>query len=344
MLTYIIILVIIALIFDFANGFNDAANSVATIVATRVLTPRMAVLWAAFFNFVAAFFFETHVAATIARDIVDQSIVEPHLILATLLSAIIWTILCTQKGLPISVSHSLIGSMMGAAIVKAGFDALHWPKIGTIAMFIILSPLIGLILGWLLMVASLWICRNRTPKGVDRWFRRLQLVSAAAFSLSHGLNDAQKTMGIIMLILLSEPTLATYATLDGDPATRHPHWWIIISCHAAIALGTYLGGWKVVHTLGHRVTKLQPIGGFCAETGGGVTIIGLSALGIPLSTTHTITGAIFGVGLTRRLSAVRWSVGGKIVTAWFLTLPAAASMGGVFYFLIRLITGAAPPA
>lgn len=333
MLTYIIIIVAIALVFDFANGFNDAANSVATIVATRVLTPRMAVLWAAFFNFAAAFFFETHVAATISRGIVDQAIVDPHLVLAVLLSAITWTVLCTFRGLPISVSHSLIGSMIGAALVKAGMGALNWSKIGEISVYIVLAPVIGLTLGWTLMVATLWTCRKSSPRRVDNWFRRLQLLSAGAFSLSHGLNDAQKTMGIIMLLLLSNPALAKYATADGTNS-GHPQWWIILSCHFAIAMGTYLGGWKVVHTLGHRVTKLQPVGGFCAETGGGVTIIGLSALGIPLSTTHTITGAIFGVGLTRRLSAVRWSVGGTIVTAWILTLPAAALMAAVFYWII----------
>lgn len=333
MITYIIIIVAIALLFDFANGFNDAANSVATIVATRVLTPRLAVLWAAFFNFVAAFFFETHVAATISKGIVDQAVVDPHLILAVLLSAITWTVLCTFRGLPISVSHSLIGSMIGAALVKAGMGCLKWSKIGEISIYIVVAPITGLALGWVLMVATMWICRKKTPRGVDSWFRRLQLVSAGAFSLSHGLNDAQKTMGIIMLLLLSNPALAQYATVDGSN-TGHPRWWIILSCHFAIALGTYLGGWKVVHTLGHRVTKLQPVGGFCAETGGGVTIIGLSALGIPLSTTHTITGAIFGVGLTRRLSAVRWSVGGKIITAWVLTLPAAAAMAAAIYWVI----------
>ncbi len=333
MTTYIIIIIAVALFFDFANGFNDAANSVATVVATRVLSPRMAVIWAAFFNFIAAFLFDTKVAATIGKGLVDPGIVDAHLILATLLAAISWTVLCTQMGLPISVSHALIGSLAGASIMKGGLSALMWSKIGTIAIFIILSPIIGLIIAYVLMVASLWLARNRTPFGVDRVFRFLQLLSAAAYSLSHGLNDAQKTMGIIMLLLFSTESMAHHATgASGEPAT-----WIILSCHAAIALGTYLGGWKVVQTLGHRVTKLAPIHGFCAETGGGVTVIGLSMLGIPVSTTHTITGSIFGVGLTRPLSAIRWSVGIDILTAWVLTLPVSAAVAAIVYFLVSWI-------
>ncbi|RIK64537.1 MAG: anion permease [Planctomycetota bacterium] len=339
MLTYILLIIVIALIFDFANGFNDAANSVATIVATRVLSPRLAVLWAAFFNFIAAFGFETHVARTIGKDLVKAGVIDPNLILATLLAAIIWTVFCTQKGLPISVSHSLIGAMAGAAIVKGGVGALIWSKIGVVAMFIVFSPLFGVILAWILMVAMLWLCRRSHPKKVDARFRYLQLVSAAVYSLSHGLNDAQKTMGIITALLVSQPSIAHWATHTGDPQSDKIAWWIILSCHGAIAAGTYLGGWKVVHTLGQRVTKLQPIGGFCAETGGGVTIIALSALGIPVSTTHTITGAIFGVGVTKRMSAVRWSVGGEIMTAWLLTLPAAALMAALTYFIISIIAG-----
>lgn len=337
MLTYIIIIVIIALLFDMSNGFNDAANSVATIVATRVLTPRMAVLWAAFFNFVAAFFFNLKVAATIGKDLVHADFVNPNLVLATLVGAITWTVFCTQKGLPISVSHALMGALAGAALVKGGIAALKWSALAKIALFIVFSPLIGLAIAWLMMVGTLWVCRKRTPYGVDRVFRVLQLISAAAYSLSHGLNDAQKTMGIIMLLLLSVPAVQHWATVDGNPANSHPAWWIILSCHAMIALGTYLGGWKVVQTLGHRVTKLQPVHGFCAETGGAATIIALSMFGIAVSTTHTITGAIFGVGLTRRLSAVRWTVGGQIITAWILTLPCAASMAAIVYLIIAAV-------
>ncbi len=336
---FIVFIVSIALLFDFCNGLNDAANSIATVVATRVLSPRLAVLWAAFFNFVAAFGFETNVAKTVGTGLVLPWVVSPYLILSTLLAAIIWTVVCTQKGLPISVSHALIGALAGAAIVKGGIGCLVWSSIGRIALFIVLSPVIGMTLGWILMVALLWICRNRTPRGTGRVFRVLQLFSAAIYSLSHGLNDAQKTMGIIFLLLMSVPDLRTYATHSGDPNSDQLAWWIILSCQCAIALGTYAGGWKVVNTLGHRVTKLQPMGGFAAETGGGVTILAVSAFGIPVSTTHTITGAIFGVGVTKRLSAVKWSVGAHIVVAWVLTLPAAAVMGAALYYVIEHIAG-----
>ena len=332
MVTYIVFIVLVALLFDFANGFNDAANSVATIVATRVLSPRLAVLWAAFFNFIAAFFFHTQVAATIGKGLVESSIVDPHMILATLLSAITWTFLCTRVGLPISVSHALIGSLAGAALMKGGLESLKWGKVGEIAIFIVASPIIGLMVAYVLMVISLWVARNRTPRNVDRVSRVLQLISAAAYSLSHGLNDAQKTMGIIMLLLLSHASLSQYALQTGS--TDEPAWWIILTCHAAIAMGTYLGGWKVIRTLGHRVTKLQPIHGFCAETGGAFTIIAMSYFGIPVSTTHTITGSIFGVGLTRPLSSIRWSVGIDIMTAWVLTLPVSAAVAAIVYYVL----------
>lgn len=331
---YIIIIIAIALLFDFSNGMNDAANSIATVVATRVLPLRWAVLWAAFFNFIAAFFFETHVAATIGKGLVEQNIVDPHLVLATLLAAITWTVFCTYQGLPISVSHALIGALAGAALVKGGTAALTWGKLQIVVLFIVLSPLIGLICTAALMVVLMWICWKRTPWKVDRTFRVLQLLSAAVYSLSHGLNDAQKTMGIILALLLSVPSLQQYATQDGTP-DGEVAWWIILSCHAMIALGTWAGGWKVIKTLGHRVTKLTPFDGFAAETGGGVTIIGLSMLGIPVSTTHTITGAIFGVGITRRLGNVRWSVGADIATAWVLTLPAAGLTSAGIYWLMR---------
>ncbi|MEP0844501.1 MAG: inorganic phosphate transporter [Phycisphaerae bacterium] len=337
MVTYVIIIILIALLFDFSNGVNDAANSIATVVATRVLSPRLAVLWAAFFNFVAAFGFETHVARTIQKDLVRPEVIDPLLILSALLSAIIWTLGCTHRGLPISVSHSLIGSMAGAAILKGGAGAILWGKIAVVAMFIVLSPLIGLVLGSGLMIVTMWIARKEPPRRVDRIFRVLQLISAAVYSLSHGLNDAQKTMGIISALLLSVPAMAHLATHTGDPSSTQMAWWIILSCHGAIALGTYVGGWKVIRTLGHRVTKLQPVGGFCAETGGGVTILALSAAGIPVSTTHTITGAIFGVGMTHRLTAVRWSIGTRIVTAWVLTLPTAALLAALIYAVLSRV-------
>ena len=340
MTIYILFIIAVALLFDFSNGLNDAANSVATIVGTRVLSPRKAVLWAAFFNFVAAFVFETQVARTVGKGLVSPQIVTPNLILAALLAAIVWTLVCTHRGLPISVSHALIGALAGAALVRGGLGALIWTKLATVAMFIVLSPLIGLLLGSLNMVITLWVCRRQTPRAVDRAFRVLQIVSAAIYSLSHGLNDAQKTMGIIFALLISVPSLQSWATHDGNPASDQLAWWIILSCHAAIALGTCMGGWKIIHTLGNRVTRLRPVDGFCAETGGGVTILALSQFGIPVSTTHTITGAIFGVAITRRVSSVRWSVGTAIVTAWVLTLPAAATIAGLLYsVLVRFEPG-----
>lgn len=330
---YVVIIVLIALLFDFSNGLNDAANSIATVVATRVLSPRKAVLWAAFFNFVAAFGFETHVAATIGKGLVDPRVIDPHVVMAALLGAILWTLVCTKKGLPISVSHALIGSLAGVVLVKGGLRALVWLTIGKVALFIVLSPLIGMVLGALVTLATVWICRRRKPREVDTVFRWLQLLSAAIYSLSHGLNDAQKTMGIIMALLISVPAFHAYAVQADDP--NAPAWWIILSCHAAIALGTYAGGWKVIRTLGHKVTRLRPFSGFSAETGGGVTILGLSALGIPVSTTHTITGSIFGVGLVHRSGSVRWTVGRDIAVAWVLTLPCSAVMSAVMYVLLR---------
>jgi inorganic phosphate transporter, PiT family len=344
MTTYIIIIIAVALLFDLSNGMNDAANSIATVVATRVLSPRLAVLWAAFFNFIAAFLFETHVATTIGKGLVLPGIIDPHLVFAVLIAAVIWTAVCTQKGLPISVSHALIGALAGTALVKGGFQALFWSQLGVVAVFIVLSPIIGLILAAILTTAVMWIIAgvqrfwpNTTARGVDKVFRVMQLFSAAMYSLSHGLNDAQKTMGIIFALLMSVPTLQRYATHTGDPSSDRMAWWIIISCAAAISLGTYLGGWSVIKTLGHRVTKLEPMGGFAAETGGGVTILAVSALGIPVSTTHTITGAIFGVGIMHGTSGVRWSVGANIVSAWVLTLPVSAAAGAIFYIAIRFV-------
>jgi len=338
MVTYVIIIIGIALLFDFVNGLNDAANSIATVVATRVLSPRMAVLWAAFFNFIAAFGFDTHVAKTIGKDLITPDVITPHLILAALIAAILWTSICTWRGLPISVSHALIGSLAGAALASGGLAALSWGPLGVVAIFIVLSPLIGMLLGALNMIVTMWLCRHSAPRAVDGIFRVLQLVSAALYSLGHGLNDAQKTMGIIFALLMSVPSLRGWATHDGNPESEHIAWWIIISCHAAIALGTYLGGWRVVHTLGNRVTKLTPVDGFCAETGGGVTILALSQFGIPVSTTHTITGSIFGVGAVRRRAAVRWAVGVDIAWAWILTLPTSALVAGsIHLFILWLI-------
>jgi inorganic phosphate transporter, PiT family len=334
MVAYVLFIVAIALVFDFCNGIKDAANSIATVVSTRVLTPRKAVVWAAFFNFVAAFGFNQNVASTIGKGLLQPHVVTPHLVLASLLAAIIWTVICLRRGLPISVSHALIGAMAGAAMVRAGADALIWGKIGVVAAFIVFSSLIGFVLGRALMIATLWICRKQRPRSVDGVFRVLQLVSAALYSLGHGLNDAQKTMGIIVAVLLSVPELQTWATHDGNPESKHLAWWIILSCHASIALGTYFGGWKVVHTLGHRVAKLRPVDGFCAETAGGVTLVVLSHFGIPVSTTHTITGAIFGVGATQRVSAVRWGVGYDIALAWVLTLPVAGVIAAAIYWVM----------
>jgi len=335
MITFVIFIVVVALVFDFYNGMNDAANSIATIVATRTLSPRVAVLWAAFFNFVAAFGFGTHVAKTIGKGLVAPHIIDPTLVLATLIAAIVWTAYCTRRGLPISVSHTLIGAIVGAAVAKGGLAALQWSAVGLIALFIVLAPFIGLALGWVLMVGVLWMFYKLTPRMLNHVFRPLQLVSAALYSLSHGLNDAQKTMGIIFALLISVPSLEQYAHRGGEAGSNELAWWIILSCHAAIALGTYLGGWRVIKTLGHNVTKLQPMSGFCAETAGGLTILLASAFGIPVSTTHTITGAIFGVGITRRMFNVRWHVGMNIATAWVLTMPAAALLAAAIFLLLR---------
>jgi inorganic phosphate transporter, PiT family len=327
----VIILVFVALVFDFINGFHDSANSVATIVCTRVLPPRYAVAWAAFFNFVAAFFFETKVASTIGKGVVNPGAVTLAVITAALIGAIAWNLITWRLGLPSSSSHALIGGLAGAAVVHAGWGVLQGPGLLKIALFIVLSPLIGFLLAFFHMVALLWIVRRRAPAKVDRVFRKLQLASAAAYSLAHGLNDAQKTMGIIMLILVSTGFMA-----KADLA-RHAPWWIILSCHAAIALGTMFGGWRIVKTMGARLTKLQPVGGVAAETSGAITIIGASLLGIPVSTTHTITGAIVGVGSIQRLSGVRWGVAGSIVWAWVLTIPSAALIAAAVFLPLQYL-------
>ena len=322
----LVIVIAVALGFDFVNGFHDAANSIATVVSTRVLSPRLAVVWAAVFNFVAFLFFGTHVASTIAKDVVDQEVLTIGVIFAGLIGAIIWDLITWFYGLPTSSSHALIGGYAGAAVAKAGFAAIipsGWTK--TI-IFIFLSPLIGLALGFLIMVAILWIFRWMPPSRVDRWFRRLQLLSAAAFSLNHGANDAQKTMGIIAGVLFA----ARYIDHFFIP------FWVVLAAHAAIGLGTLAGGWRIIHTMGSKITKLQPVGGFAAETSAAISILIATQTGVPVSTTHAITGAIVGVGATRRLSAVRWGVAGQIVWAWVLTIPAAFLIAAGVYTLLRV--------
>jgi PiT family inorganic phosphate transporter len=321
----VVAIVALALLFDFTNGFHDAANSIATVVSTRVLTPRMAVVWAASFNFIAFLVFHTGVANTVGKT-VDSSVVSEAVIFAGLVGAVAWNFLTWWLGLPTSSSHALIGGFAGAGIAKAGFDVLNAASLEKTILFIALSPLLGMVLGFLLMLANLWIFRRATPARVDRLFRRLQLVSAAAFSLGHGGNDAQKTMGIISALLVGSGHLQLKA--NGDLPVPN---WVVLAAYSAIALGTLSGGWRIVKTLGQRITALKPVGGFSAETAAACSLYLATFLGIPVSTTHTITGAIVGVGSTRRLSAVRWGVAGRIVWAWVLTIPAAATVAAVTY-------------
>jgi PiT family inorganic phosphate transporter len=321
----VITIVLLALVFDFTNGFHDAANSIATVVSTRVLTPRMAVIWAALFNFVAFLVFQTHVANTVGKT-VDSAVVSEAVIFAGLIGAIAWNFLTWWLGLPTSSSHALIGGFAGAGIAKGGFGVLDAGSLEKTILFIPLSPLFGMFLGFLLMLASMWIFRRSSPARVDGLFRRLQLLSAAAFSLGHGGNDAQKTMGIIAALLVG----SGYLQLEANGDLPVP-LWVVLAAHAAIALGTLSGGWRIVKTLGQRITALKPVGGFSAETAAACSLYLATALGIPVSTTHTITGAIVGVGATRRLSAVRWGVAGRIVWAWVLTIPAAAVIAAVTY-------------
>jgi PiT family inorganic phosphate transporter len=325
-LTLVVFIVVVALVFDFINGFHDAANSIATVVSTRVLTPLQAVVWAAFFNFVAAFGFGVSVARTVGKGVVESSVVDQWVILAGLVGAIVWDLITWYWGLPTSSSHALIGGFAGAAVVKAGLGSLVAAGLVKIGIFMVLAPLIGLTVGFGLMLATVWTFRNATPGRVDWLFRRLQLVSAAAYSLGHGTNDAQKTMGIIAVLLFSTGHLG--------PEFYVP-FWVIMAAHAAIGLGTLSGGWRIVKTMGMRITKLRPVGGFCAETAGAFTLIGTAAFGIPVSTTHTITGSIMGVGSLQRFSAVRWGVAGRIVWAWVFTIPASALIAGVCWFFLR---------
>jgi len=343
MLTLTLFIVAIALVFDFLNGFHDAANSIATIVSTRVLTPGQAVVWAAFFNFVAAFLFGTKVAATIGKGLVDPGAIDIYVVLGGLVGAIVWNIITWLLGLPTSSSHALVSGAAGAAIAKVGIGAIIWRGWGPLLAFIVLSPLIGFILGVFNMVVVAWVFRKATPHRVDQFFRRAQLFSAGIYSLGHGGNDAQKTMGIIVL-LLSAAGLKHWASPDPHHwfnrfnVFGHEHtvaWWIILSCNGAIAMGTMFGGWRIVKTMGSGITRLAPVGGFCAETGAASTIILATYWGIPISTTHAITGSILGVGTTKGVRSVRWIWGQRIVIAWILTIPCSAFMAALAYLLVH---------
>jgi PiT family inorganic phosphate transporter len=335
------ITIVVALIFDFFNGFHDAANSIATVVSTRVLSPKLAVIWAATFNFLAAFFLGTAVAKTIGKGMIQLDVVTQYVVMAGLGGAIIWDVLTWWWGLPTSSSHALIGGYAGAAMARAAI--LHgWQNAYSVVIpggwtktliFIVLAPLMGLVLALVLIVAMYWLLRARSPKQVDTWFRKLQLLSAAAYSLGHGGNDAQKTMGIVAGALY---TAGIMSKQDMAANWGRFHWPIILAAHAAIAAGTYFGGWRIVHTMGSKITKLKPLGGFCAETAGAITLFGTALAGIPVSTTHTITGAIVGVGAINGLSAVRWGVARRIVFAWILTIPASAGVAALLYWIVQL--------
>jgi inorganic phosphate transporter, PiT family len=323
-LALVVIVVLTALVFDYINGFHDAANSIATVVSTRVLSPGQAVVWAAFFNFAAAFLFGTAVAKTMGSGMIDIKVVTSSVILAGLIGAIIWDLITWYYGLPTSSSHALIGAYAGAAVAKSGMVAIIWSGWTKTLIFIVLAPLIGLVLGFVIMVAIMWIMRPFAPSRVDRYFRKLQLVSAAMYSLGHGANDAQKTMGIIAGALFAAGYLTEF---------RIP-FWVEMAAYSAISLGTLSGGWRIIHTMGSKITRLQPVGGFAAETAGAISLFTATSLGVPVSTTHTITGAIIGVGATRRLSAVRWGIAGQIVWAWVLTIPMSAFIASVTYYLL----------
>src|SRR5262247_2283090 len=327
-LSLLAFIILIALAFDYINGFHDAANSIATVVSTRVLTPMQAVAWAAVFNFVAAFGFGVNVAKTVGKGVVDSAVVDHWVILGGLLGAIAWNLITWYFGIPSSSSHALIGGFAGAAVAKAGFGALLPSGLLKIAAFIVLAPVMGLVLGFVLMVATLWIFRRARPSRVDGLFRRLQLLSAASYSLGHGTNDAQKTMGIIAILLFSTGYLGR---------DFYVPFWVILAAHAAIGLGTLSGGWRIVKTMGMRITKLRPVGGFSAETAGALTLLGTATFGIPVSTTHTITGAIMGVGSLQRFSAVRWGVASRIVWAWIVTIPASAGVAAASWWILHLL-------
>lgn len=325
----VVLLVVLAVAFDFMNGFHDAANSIATVVSTGVLKPQNAVLFAAFFNVVAIFVFQLHVAATIGKGIAEPGVIDQHVVFGALIGAIFWNVVTWWYGIPSSSSHALIGGIVGAVVAKAGAGKLIGAGVLKTVAFIFVSPMLGFLLGGLMMVAVAWVCRRSSPLRIDRWFRRLQLVSAGLYSLGHGGNDAQKTIGIIWMLLIA----AGYAGA-GD---KMPPTWVIWVCYLAIGAGTMFGGWRIVKTMGQRITKLKPVGGFCAETGGAITLFIATGLGIPVSTTHTITGAIVGVGAVRNASAVRWGVAGNIVWAWIFTIPAAAFVAALAYWASLLV-------
>lgn len=320
----VVFLVLVALAFDFMNGFHDAANAIATVVSTRVLRPQWAVAWAAFFNFVAYFVFGVAVAATVGKGIIQAEFVDHYVIFGALVGAIVWNIITWYYGIPSSSSHALIGGLAGAAVAKAGVETLVASGFAKTVAAIVLSPLLGFVLAILLMLSVSWIARRQTPWRVDRWFRRLQLVSAALYSLGHGGNDAQKTMGIIWMLLIAAGVSGTHEALP---------LWVPLACYSTIALGTLFGGWRIVKTMGQRITRLKPVGGFCAETGGAITLFLATGLGVPVSTTHTISGSIVGVGSAQKLSAVRWGVAGTIVWAWILTIPCSAFIAAIAYFI-----------
>ncbi len=319
-------LIVLALLFDFMNGFHDAANAIATVVSTGVLKPHNAVLLAAFFNFVAILVFQLKVATTVGKGTIDPAIVDHYVVFGALVGAITWNLLTWYFGIPSSSSHALIGGLVGAAVAKAGTSSLISTGLIKTISFIVLSPLLGFLFGSMMMLTVSWLFVRSTPQRVDKWFRRMQLISASMYSLGHGGNDAQKTMGIIWMLLI-----AAGVSTASEPLP----WWVITSCYAAIALGTLFGGWRIVKTMGQKITKLKPVGGFCAETGGAMTLFLATAMGIPVSTTHTITGAIVGVGSSRKMSAVRWGVAGNIVWAWIFTIPASALMAAIAWWLGR---------
>ncbi len=321
----VVVLVMLALAFDFMNGFHDAANSIATVVSTGVLKPGQAVMFAAVFNFIAIFVFHLSVAATIGKGLAQPGVVDVHVVFGALIGAISWNFITWYYGIPSSSSHALIGGIVGAVISKAGASALVVSSITKTVVFIFVSPLMGFLLGSFMLIAVSWTFRRSTPSRIDRWFRRLQLVSAGAYSLGHGGNDAQKTIGIVWMLLI--------ATGYTEVGATSPPTWVVLSCYTAIAMGTLFGGWRIVKTMGQRLTKLKPVHGFCAETGGAITLFIAAVLGIPVSTTHTITGAIVGVGATQRASAVRWGIAGNIIWAWILTIPATAFVGAIAYWL-----------
>ena len=323
-LLFVIIIIVVALAFDFINGFHDAANSIATVVSTRVLSPQHAVVWAAFFNLAAVFFIGDQVAKTVGTGIIHISVIDNYLVLSALLGAIVWNLITWWLGLPSSSSHALIGGLIGAGLVKGGTDVLVWSGILKTTAFIVISPTVGMILGLVMMILVLNLSNNKSVRRADTIFRRLQLFSAAVYSLSHGMNDAQKTMGIITMVLFSSGYLS---------GSFHVPWWVVILSYLFIALGTMSGGWRIVKTMGSKITKLAPMGGFCAETAAAISIIGATIGGIPVSTTHTITGAIVGVGATKRLTAVRWGIAGNIIWAWILTIPMSALIAAFSYYL-----------